>query len=66
MLYLSCIPRFGDEQHEKSTRLVIYAASLIAHGTPVDQAIETAMIEPLTDDDDVKEGLRDIVTAVFG
>ena len=55
-----------DLEEGVSTRLVIYAASLIAHGTPVDQAIETAMIEPLTDDDDVKEGLRDIVTAVFG
>ena len=55
-----------DLEEGVSTRLVIYAASLIAHGVAVEQAINTAMIEPLTDDDDVKEGLADIVTAVFG
>lgn len=55
-----------DLEEGVSTRLVIYAATLIASGLPVDQAVETAMIEPLTDDDDVKLGLRDIVTAVFG
>ena len=55
-----------DLEEGVSTRLVIYAASLIAGGVSVDQAIQTAMIEPLTDDDDVKEGLADIVTAVFG
>ncbi len=55
-----------DLEEGVSTRLVIYAASLMVHGVPVPQAIETAMIEPLTDEDDVKEGLRDIVTAIFG
>ena len=30
------------------------------------RAIRVAMIEPLTDDPDVKAGLRDLVTAVFG
>jgi nitric oxide reductase NorQ protein len=33
---------------------------------PVERAIRTAMIEPLTDDADVKRGLLDLVTAVFG
>ncbi|NNE80581.1 MAG: CbbQ/NirQ/NorQ/GpvN family protein [Silicimonas sp.] len=55
-----------DLEEGVSTRLVIYAASLIANGVAIDRAITTAMIEPLTDDDDVKEGLKDIVTAVFG
>ena len=55
-----------DLEEGVSTRLVIYAASLIASGVKVEQAINTAMVEPLTDDDDVKEGLRDIVAAVFG
>ena len=32
----------------------------------VERAVQTAMIEPLTDDPDVKSGLRDLVTAVFG
>ena len=49
-----------------STRLVIYAATLIAIGMPIDRAIEAAMIEPLTDDADIKRGLLDLVTAVFG
>ncbi|THD85517.1 CbbQ/NirQ/NorQ/GpvN family protein [Aliigemmobacter aestuarii] len=55
-----------DLEEGVSTRLVVYAASLIAGGMPVERAIQTAMIEPLTDDADVKAGLRDLVTAVFG
>lgn len=55
-----------DLEEGVSTRLVIYAATLIARGVETNQAIETAMIEPLTDDDDVKQGLRDIVVAIFG
>ena len=42
------------------------AATLIAQGMPVERAVEAAMIEPLTDDEDVKRGLLDLVTAVFG
>ena len=33
---------------------------------PVERAVLAAMIEPLTDDADVKPGLLDLVTAVFG
>ena len=32
----------------------------------IERAILTAMIEPLSDDEDVKVGLMDLVTAVFG
>ena len=32
----------------------------------IGNAIETALIEPLSDDDDVKRGLRDLVVAVMG
>ena len=49
-----------------STRLVVYAAQLIQGGMSVDRAIRAAMIEPLTDDIDVKRGLLDLSTAVFG
>ena len=49
-----------------STRLVVYAATLIRQGMGVDRAIEAAMIEPLTDDADTKRGLRDLSAAVFG
>lgn len=55
-----------DLEEGVSTRLVVYAAALIAQGMPVERAITVAMIEPLTDDPDVKAGLRDLVTAVFG
>ncbi len=46
--------------------LVVYAATLIAQGMTPDRAIRVAMIEPLTDDEDTKRGLLDLVTAVFG
>ncbi|WP_421848943.1 CbbQ/NirQ/NorQ/GpvN family protein [Oricola sp.] len=55
-----------DLEEGVSTRLVVYAATLISTGMPVDRAVRTAMIEPLTEDDDVKRGLLDLVTAVFG
>ncbi len=55
-----------DLEEGVSTRLIVYAASLIAQGMPVDRAVEAAMIEPLTDDADVKRGLLDLVAAIFG
>ncbi len=55
-----------DLEEGVSTRLVVYAATLMARGMGVERAIDVAMIEPLSDDDDVKRGLRDLVTAVFG
>jgi nitric oxide reductase NorQ protein len=55
-----------DLEEGVSTRLVIYAATLIATGMPIERAIEAAMIQPLTDDADIKRGLLDLVTAVFG
>ena len=42
-----------DLEEGVSTRLVIYTASLIAGGMPIERAIRAAMIEPLTDDPDV-------------
>ncbi len=55
-----------DLEEGVSTRLVVYAATLIAQGMSTDRAILTAMVEPLTDDEDIKRGLLDLVTAVFG
>ncbi|WBU52885.1 CbbQ/NirQ/NorQ/GpvN family protein [Paracoccus sp. SCSIO 75233] len=55
-----------DLEEGVSTRLVVYAATLIHQGLPVERAIHVAMIEPLTDDEDTKRGLLDLVTAVFG
>ena len=55
-----------DLEEGVSTRLVVYAATLIAGGMELDRAIAAAMIEPLTDDADIKRGLADLVVAVLG
>ena len=55
-----------DLEEGVSTRLVVYAATLIAQGMNTDRAIRAAMIEPLTDDEEIKRGLLDLVAAVFG
>ena len=46
-----------DLEEGVSTRLLVYCASLIHQGMPVDRAVRVAMIEPLADDEDVKRGL---------
>jgi nitric oxide reductase NorQ protein len=55
-----------DIEEGVSTRLVIYCATLINAGMSMDDAIATAMIEPLTDDADVKKGLLEVVRATLG
>lgn len=49
-----------------STRLVVYAASLIADGMSIDEAVLAAMIEPLTDDPDIKRGLIELAQITMG
>ncbi len=49
-----------------STRLLIYAATLIAGGMNVERALDVAIIQPLTDDADAEVALRDLVTGVYG
>lgn len=55
-----------DLEEGVSTRLVVYCATLIAGGMPVHRAVRAALIEPLSDDPDVKQGLMDLVAAVYG
>jgi nitric oxide reductase NorQ protein len=55
-----------DLEEGVSTRLVVYAATLTAQGMALDRAIRVAMIEPLTDDEDIRRGLEDLVMAVTG
>ncbi|WP_434802953.1 CbbQ/NirQ/NorQ/GpvN family protein [Paracoccus albus] len=55
-----------DLEEGVSTRLVIYAATLVAGGMGMHRAISAAMIEPLTDDPDIRKGLLDLVVAVTG
>ena len=55
-----------DLEEGVSTRLLIYAATLINSGLSFDHAIEAAVIEPLSDDEDIQQALRDLVAATFG
>lgn len=55
-----------DLEEGVSTRLLIYAATLIAGGMGVDQALEAAVIEPLSDEPDVQQALRDLVATIYG
>jgi len=55
-----------DLEEGASTRLLVACASLIAAGMKRDEAIEAALIEPLTDDLDVKRGLLDLVSVTLG
>jgi len=55
-----------DLEEGVSTRLLVYCASLINGGMPVERAIRAAMIEPLSDDADVKQGLIDLVATIYG
>ncbi len=55
-----------DIEEGVSTRLLVYCASLIASGVKHEDAVRTAMIEPLTDDAEIKDGLMHVVAAVLG
>lgn len=55
-----------DLEEGVSTRLLVYAGTLIAGGMKVDRALETAIVAPLSDEADVQQSLRDIAAAVYG
>ncbi len=55
-----------DLEEGVSTRLLVYCGSLLAAGMSYDDAVRTALIEPLSDDEDVKQGLMEVVHAVLG
>ena len=55
-----------DLEEGVSTRLIVYCATLIAAGIPLQDAVLAGMIEPLTDDADVKAALLDVTRAVIG
>lgn len=55
-----------DLEEGVSTRLLVYAASLIAGGMSVMRAVDVALLQPLTDDADVKRGLDDLAIALLG
>ncbi|HWK32964.1 MAG TPA: CbbQ/NirQ/NorQ/GpvN family protein [Hyphomicrobium sp.] len=55
-----------DLEEGVSTRLIVYCANLIEGGMPIERAIRVALIEPLSDDADIKQGLIDLVATVYG
>ncbi|MDT3708028.1 MAG: CbbQ/NirQ/NorQ/GpvN family protein [Thiobacillus sp.] len=55
-----------DLEEAASTRLVVYAASLIAAGCDPVAACAAALVEPLTDDPDTAEALLEVIKASFG
>ncbi|WP_259781390.1 CbbQ/NirQ/NorQ/GpvN family protein [Aestuariispira ectoiniformans] len=55
-----------DLEEGVSTRLMIYCATLIRDGMKFDDAVLHAMIEPLTDEPDVKAGLMEAVRVTVG
>lgn len=54
-----------DLEEGVSTRLVVYCATLIAAGASIADAVLAGMIEPLTDDADVKAALLDVARALI-
>jgi nitric oxide reductase NorQ protein len=48
-----------------STRLLVSAAHLIAHGLPARRACRAAIVEPLSDDPEVRAALADLVALAF-
>ncbi len=48
-----------------STRLLIYAAQLIAKGISPIQAAEVTMVSPITDDKELQRSIREIVTTII-
>ncbi|MBP7242561.1 MAG: CbbQ/NirQ/NorQ/GpvN family protein [Amaricoccus sp.] len=55
-----------DLEEGVSTRLLVYAGTLIAGGMTVDRALEVAIIAPLSDEPDVQQALRDLAASVYG
>ncbi|XOZ32399.1 CbbQ/NirQ/NorQ/GpvN family protein [Halomonadaceae bacterium KBTZ08] len=55
-----------DLEEAVSTRLLVYCARLMEAGLPVLQACQASLVEPLSDDRDVREGLMETIRATFG
>ena len=54
-----------DLEEGVSTRLLVYCASLMDAGLPVSQAVRAAMIEPLSDDADVRAALVELAGSIL-
>ncbi len=55
-----------DLEEAASTRLLVYAATLIQSGFDLREACQAALVEPLTDDDVTLQALMEVVDASLG
>ena len=55
-----------DIEEGCSTRLLVYCAALIAAGMRLEDAVMAAIVEPLTDDPEVKQGLIEVARVTLG
>lgn len=55
-----------DLEEVVSTRLLVYCAILMQEGLEPFQAAQIALVEPLCDETDVKEGLLELIRATYG
>jgi len=55
-----------DLEEGVSTRLLVYAARLIAGGIAVEEALETAVVQALSDEPEVQQALRDLIATIYG
>jgi nitric oxide reductase NorQ protein len=55
-----------DLEEAASTRLLVYAATLIRGGFDIRDACRAALVEPLTDDDETLGALLEVVDAALG
>lgn len=55
-----------DLEESVSTRLLVYCATLMAAGLEPLQAAQAALIEPLSDEPEVQQGLFELIRTTFG
>ncbi|MBU1189265.1 MAG: CbbQ/NirQ/NorQ/GpvN family protein [Gammaproteobacteria bacterium] len=55
-----------DLEEGVSTRLLVYCATLVQSGMPIQTAVRHTLLEPLTDDDDVMAALQELAMHAFG
>ena len=55
-----------DLEEGASTRLLVYAATLISSGMDFRDACLAALVEPLTDDDETRKALLEVIDATLG
>lgn len=58
--------RGRDLEEGASTRLLVHCARLVAGGMAMDAAVRAAVLEPLSDDADTREALREAAAAALG